>query len=74
MATNAQPLTSALSGLIKGWQEGVPGMKPGGIRQLVIPAALGYGAAGSGSSVPPNSDLVFEIKLISSSPPSTTQG
>lgn len=67
----AQPLTSPLSGLIKGWQEGVPGMKPGGIRQLIIPAALAYGAAGSGS-VPPNSDLVFEIKLISSTPATTT--
>ena len=69
--SSATPLTSPLSGLIRGWQEGVPGMKPGGIRQLVIPAALAYGAAGSGS-VPPNADLVFEIKLISSTPPTTT--
>jgi FKBP-type peptidyl-prolyl cis-trans isomerase FkpA len=68
---DAKPLTSALSGLIKGWQEGVPGMKPGGIRQLVIPADLAYGAAGQGN-VPPNADLVFEIKLISSTPPTTT--
>jgi FKBP-type peptidyl-prolyl cis-trans isomerase FkpA len=69
--SSATPLTSALSGLIRGWQEGVPGMKPGGIRQLVIPAALAYGEAGQGN-VPPNADLVFEIKLISSSPPTTT--
>lgn len=66
--SSATPLTSPLSGLIRGWQEGVPGMKPGGIRQLIIPAALAYGAAGSGS-VPPNADLVFEIKMISSTPP-----
>jgi hypothetical protein len=62
-----QPLTSPLSGLIQGWQQGVPGMKPGGIRQLEIPAALAYGSAGSPPSIPPNADLVFEIKLISSS-------
>jgi len=71
--SSATPLTSPLSGLIKGWQEGVPGMMPGGIRQLIIPAALAYGAAGSGS-VPPNSDLVFEIKMISSTPGTTNQG
>lgn len=68
---SSTPLTSPLSGLIRGWQEGVPGMRPGGIRQLVIPSELAYGAAGSGS-VPPNADLVFEIKMISSSPPTTT--
>jgi len=70
--SSSQPLTSALTGLIKGWQEGVPGMKPGGIRQLIIPAALAYGSGGSGS-VPPNADLVFEIKLISTTP-ATDQG
>jgi hypothetical protein len=61
----AAPATFALSGLIQGWQQGIPGMKPGGIRRLFVPAALGYGATGSGSTVPPNADLVFEIKLIS---------
>jgi hypothetical protein len=61
----AAPATFALSGLIQGWQQGIPGMKPGGIRRLLVPAALGYGATGSGSTVPPNADLVFEIKLIS---------
>jgi FKBP-type peptidyl-prolyl cis-trans isomerase len=49
--------------VIPGWDQGVAGMKPGGTRRLVIPAALGYGTQGSGSAIPPNSDLVFVIKL-----------
>jgi hypothetical protein len=61
----ASPATFALSGLIQGWQQGVPGMKPGGIRRLFVPAALGYGATGSPPNIPGNADLVFEIKLIS---------
>jgi FKBP-type peptidyl-prolyl cis-trans isomerase len=59
------PITFALSGLIQGWQQGIPGMQPGGIRRLFVPAALGYGAAGSPPNIPPNADLVFELKLIS---------
>lgn len=59
-----EPLNMPLSDLIKGWQKGVPGMKPGGIRRLFIPSALGYGPRGSGSSIPPNTDLVFEMKLL----------
>jgi hypothetical protein len=59
------PATFSLSGLIQGWQQGIPGMKPGGIRRLFVPAALGYGAAGSPPNIPANADLVFEIKLIS---------
>jgi hypothetical protein len=51
--------------LIKGFQEGIAGMTPGGIRRVFIPSALGYGAAGSPPSIPPNSDLIFEIKLVS---------
>jgi FKBP-type peptidyl-prolyl cis-trans isomerase FkpA len=62
----AAPATFALSGLIQGFQQGALGMKPGGIRRLLIPSALGYGAAGSPPNIPPNADLVFEIKLISS--------
>jgi hypothetical protein len=58
------PASFALSGLIQGWQEGLIGMKPGGIRRLYIPAALGYGSTAQGS-IPANSDLVFEIKLVS---------
>lgn len=61
---SGQPFTSSLSGLIKGWQEGIPGMKVGGTRRLLIPAALAYGDQAQGS-IPANSDLVFDIQLIS---------
>lgn len=63
--TPKTPLTSPLTGLIQGWQEGVVGMKPGGIRRLYIPSSIGYGTQGKGASIPPNSNLVFEIKLVS---------
>ncbi|MCW5755364.1 MAG: FKBP-type peptidyl-prolyl cis-trans isomerase [Phycisphaeraceae bacterium] len=53
-----------LSGVIAGWQKGVPGMKIGGVRRLIIPAAMGYGARGAGANIPPNTDLVFVIKLV----------
>jgi FKBP-type peptidyl-prolyl cis-trans isomerase len=59
-----QPFTSALSGLIVGWQKGIPGMKVGGTRRLIIPAAQAYGAA-SQEGIPANSDLVFDIELVS---------
>ncbi|MBP3958698.1 FKBP-type peptidyl-prolyl cis-trans isomerase [Gemmata sp. G18] len=54
-----------LGSLVKGWQEGVPGMKPGGVRRLKVPAELGYGARGTGP-IPPNATLVFEIELFES--------
>ncbi|CAN5396522.1 hypothetical protein BH11PLA2_BH11PLA2_18330 [soil metagenome] len=57
-------LDMSLTQLIPGWQNGIPGMKVGGIRRLYIPWAQGYGAQGSGSSIPPKSDLVFEVKLL----------
>ena len=58
------PNTFSLAGLIQGWQEGIPGMKPGGLRRLDIPAALAYGTAGSPPKIPGNADLVFEIKML----------
>lgn len=61
--TAGAPATFPLSGLIQGWQLGIPGMQPGAIRRLYIPAALAYGSSGAGS-IPPNADLMFEIKLI----------
>ncbi|MFM8272774.1 MAG: FKBP-type peptidyl-prolyl cis-trans isomerase [Gemmata sp.] len=58
------PLDMSLRSLIQGWQEGVPGMKVGGVRKLVIPADLGYGARGSPPAIPGGATLVFEIELL----------
>lgn len=51
--------------VIQGWDEGIPGMKVGGLRELVVPSAQAYGRAGAGSTIPPNATLIFDIELLS---------
>lgn len=59
-----QPISFGLNQVIPGWTQGVPGMKVGGIRRLVIPAAQAYGPQSPSPNIPPNSDLVFDIELV----------
>jgi FKBP-type peptidyl-prolyl cis-trans isomerase len=59
-----RPITFPLSGVIQGWQQGVPGMKVGGTRRLIIPAEMAYGSQSPAPNIPANSDLVFDIELV----------
>ena len=59
-----RPISFGLNQVIKGWTNGVPGMKVGGTRRLVIPADQAYGASSPAPNIPANSDLVFDIELV----------
>lgn len=59
-----EPVTFPLDHVIEGWQKGVPGMKVGGTRRLIIPAAQAYGSSSPAPNIPANSDLVFDIELV----------
>lgn len=59
-----KPISFGLDQVIRGWTEGVPGMKVGGMRRLVIPSEMAYGSVRAAKNIPPNSDLVFDIELV----------
>lgn len=62
---SGEPVSFGLNQVIKGWTDGVPGMKVGGTRRLVIPADQAYGASSPSEDIPANSALVFDIELVS---------
>ncbi len=57
-------ITFGLDQVIAGWTKGVPGMKVGGMRRLIIPAEMAYGSSSPAKNIPANSDLVFDIELM----------
>lgn len=61
---SGSPIPFSLAQVIKGWTDGVPGMKVGGKRRLIIPADQAYGASSPSANIPANSDLVFDIELV----------
>jgi peptidylprolyl isomerase len=65
--SRGQPTSFQLTGLIKGWSEGMTGMRVGGRRELIIPPGLAYGKAGRPPTIPPNSTLIFVVDLLSAS-------
>ena len=63
-SAGGDPLSFNLNQVIAGWGEGVPGMRVGGIRKLVVPPNLGYGSTGFPGVIPGNATLVFDIELV----------
>ncbi len=61
---NGFTFTLGAGQVIPGWDQGVAGMKVGGVRKLVIPPSMGYGAQGAGNVIPPNATLVFQVQLL----------
>ena len=63
---HGEPFSFALGAgrVIRGWDQGVAGMKVGGMRTLIIPSELGYGSRGAGASIPPHATLVFDVELL----------